>query len=44
MEVLRQPIFSNPFIFNTIGHPLGVCSLREGHAIANSRCTGIKDL
>jgi hypothetical protein len=42
-EVLRQPIFNNPFILNTTGHPLGVCGLSEGRAIANSGCTRIKD-
>jgi hypothetical protein len=44
VEVLRQPIFSNPLILNTTGHPLGVCGLNEGHAIANSGYTRIKDL
>jgi hypothetical protein len=44
MEVFRQPIFCNPLILNVTGHPLGVCGLSEGHAIANSGCTKIKDL
>ncbi len=44
LEVFRQPIFNNPFILNTAGHPLGVCGLSEGRAIANSGCTRIKDL
>jgi hypothetical protein len=26
------------------GHPLGVCDRNEGHTIANSGCTRIKDL
>jgi hypothetical protein len=43
MEVLRQPIFNNPLILNTTGHPLRVCSLTERRAIANSGCTRIKD-
>jgi hypothetical protein len=44
VEVLRQPIFSNPLILNTTSLPLGVCGLSEGCAIANSGCTKIKDL
>ncbi len=44
MEVLRRPIFSNPFIFNTTSDPLGVCGFSEGRAIANCNCTRIKDL
>ncbi len=43
-EVLKQPIFSNPLILNTTGHPLGVCGLSEGRAIANSGCARIKYL
>jgi hypothetical protein len=43
-EVLRQPIFSNPLILNTTGHPLGVSGRNDGRAIANSGCTRIKDL
>ncbi len=43
-EVLRQPIFSNLLILNTIGLPLGVCGLSEGHIITNFGCTRIKDL
>jgi hypothetical protein len=43
-EVLRQPIFSNPLILNTTGHPLGVSGRNEGRTIANSGCTRIKDL
>jgi hypothetical protein len=43
-EVLRQPIFNNPLILNTTGHPLGVSGRNEGRAIANSGCTQIKDL
>jgi hypothetical protein len=43
-EVLKQPIFNNPFILNTTGLPLGVCGLSEGRAIANFGCTRIKDL
>jgi hypothetical protein len=43
-EVLRQPIFSNPLILNTIGHPLGVSGRNEGRAITNSGCNRIKDL
>jgi hypothetical protein len=43
-KVLRQPIFSNPFILNTIGHPLGMSGRNEGRPIANSGCTRIKDL
>jgi hypothetical protein len=34
-EVFRQPIFSNPLILNTTGHPLGMCGCSEGHAVAN---------
>jgi hypothetical protein len=41
---LRQPIFNNPLILNTIGFPLGGCGFSEGRAIANSGCTRIKDL
>ncbi len=44
VEVLKQPIFSNPLILNTIHFPLGVCGLSEGRAIANFGCTRIKDL
>jgi hypothetical protein len=44
VEVLKQPIFSNPLILNTTNHPLGVCGFSEGCAIANSGCTRIKDL
>jgi hypothetical protein len=44
MEVLRQPIFSNPLITNAVGHPLGVSRLSEGQAIAKASCTKIKDL
>jgi hypothetical protein len=43
-EVLRQPIFSNPLILNTTGHPLGVNGRNEGRTIANSGSTRIKDL
>ncbi len=43
-EVLRQPIFNNPLILNTIGHPLGMNGCNEGQTIANSGCTRIKDL
>jgi hypothetical protein len=43
-EVLKQPIFNNPLIFNTIGFPLGVCGFNERRTIANSDCTKIKDL
>ncbi len=43
-KVLRQPIFNNLFILNTIGHPLGVCGLSEKRTIVNSSCTQIKDL
>jgi hypothetical protein len=43
-EVLRQPIFSNPLILNTTGHPLGMSGCNEGRTIANSGCTRIKNL
>jgi hypothetical protein len=43
-EVLRQPIFNNPLILNTTGHPQGVNGRNERRAIANSGCTRIKDL
>jgi hypothetical protein len=43
-EVFKQPIFNNPLILNTTGHPLGVCGLSEGCTIANFGCTRIKDL
>ncbi len=42
-EVLRQPIFNNPLILNTTGHPLGECGISERCAIANSGCTRMKD-
>jgi hypothetical protein len=29
VEVLEQPIFSNPLILNRTGLPLGVCGLNE---------------
>jgi hypothetical protein len=44
VEVLRQPIFSNPLILNTTNLPLGICGLSEGRAIANFGNTKIKDL
>jgi hypothetical protein len=44
MEVLMQPIFSNPLVINVVGRHLGVSGLSEGRAIAKARCTIIKDL
>jgi hypothetical protein len=43
-EVLRQPIFSNPLVTNTAGHPLGVIRLSEGQAITKADYTRIKVL
>jgi hypothetical protein len=35
-EILRQPLFGNPSIFNVNGSPLGITGLREGNAFAHS--------
>ncbi len=43
-KVLKQPIFSNPLVTNTAGHPLGVSALSKGRTIAKAGCTKIKDL
>jgi hypothetical protein len=38
-KTLRQPLFTNPSIFNTSGTPLGITGLREGCAFAHSECS-----
>jgi hypothetical protein len=43
-EILRQPIFGNPLIFNECGVPLGLGGMREGSAFARAGCTRTKDL
>ncbi len=43
-EVLRQPIFNNPWVTNFVGCFLGVSGLNEGRTITKVRCTKIKDL
>jgi hypothetical protein len=43
-EILRQPIFGNPLIFNQLGAPLGLSGISEGNAFARAGCTRVKDL
>jgi hypothetical protein len=43
-EILRQPLFGNPLIFDSNGTPLGTSGLREGNAFAHYGYSRVKDL
>jgi len=43
-EILRQPLFGNPFILNVNDSLLGISELREGNAFVHLGCSRVKDL
>jgi hypothetical protein len=43
-ELLRQPIFRNPFITNHESKPIGLNSKNDGNAFTSSGCSMVRDL